>query len=69
MATAKTPRTPRAPYYTARQIAALRIAEAILSNAGYEIVDHGNGEVARNLAQRSVEIVDAVTAKAEGAAS
>lgn len=48
------------PYYTHRQAASLEIAKAIVEAAGYEILDHGDGEVAANIARRSVEIVDAV---------
>lgn len=54
-----------AQYYTHRQAASLEIAKAIVQSAGYEILDHGNGEVAANIARRSVEIVDAVAKASE----
>lgn len=53
------------PYYTHRQSASLDIAKAIVQAAGYEILDHGDGEVAANIARRSVEIVDAVAKAAQ----
>lgn len=43
-----------------RQKAALGIAEAMVSNIGYELLDSGDGEVAANLAKRAVQIADAV---------
>lgn len=61
MTTAKTP----APYLTERQHAALDIAVAIVQAAGYEILDSGDGQVAANIARRSVEIVDAVVKAAK----
>jgi hypothetical protein len=57
---AATNKTPGPAYLTARQGAALNIALAIVTSAGYEIVDSGDGEVAANIAHRSVEILDAV---------
>jgi hypothetical protein len=56
VATKQTP----APYLTARQQAALQVASAMVGATGYEILDQGDGEIAANIAKRSVEIVDAV---------
>lgn len=51
---------------TQRQLAALDIAKAMASSAGYEILDEGNGEIARNLAQRATQIADTVIVVAAG---
>lgn len=63
MTTAK--KQPAPPYYTNRQQASLRIAEALVNATGYEILDQGDGEIAASIARRSVEIVDAVVKAAQ----
>ena len=53
------------PYLTERQRQSLEIAKAMVSGFSYELLDHGDGEVAANIGRRAVEIVDAVM-KASG---
>ena len=51
---------------TQRQLAALEMARAMVSATGYEILDAGNGEIARSLANRATEIADTVIVVAAG---
>lgn len=51
---------------TERQRAALKIAEAMVSATGYEILDEGNGEIALSLARRATQIVDTVLVVSTG---
>jgi hypothetical protein len=51
---------------TERQRAALDIAKAMVSATGYEILDEGNGEIARSLARRATQIADTVIVTAAG---
>jgi hypothetical protein len=63
MSTTQKPKRPPPPL-TARQTASLEIAKAMVSAAGYEILDQGNGEIAANIARRAAQVADAVIAEA-----
>ncbi|WP_183025653.1 hypothetical protein [Variovorax sp. UMC13] len=55
------------PPPTARQELTQRIAVAMISSIGYELLDEKNGEVAAALATRAVQLADAVIASTGGA--